>query len=179
MVGRIDVENSRELQATLLALRAAPREVQANVRRYTRDLLLPEFRRGMAERATASRVQQRVLVDSASIRMSNQNVRMRAGTSRRRLSGGLVPASRASAFEFGSARTDTTTYERKASLRRPKRKGGGQLHKVTRNTHRQMPRFRRKGWAFYPTVEALFPRFASLWVQTSIRTVLDAIDARR
>lgn len=178
MVARLDVLNSRELQATLLALRAAPKQVQAEVRQRTRDLLLPEFRKGMAERATAGRVQQRVLVDTARITMSNQNVRMSSATGRRKMSGGLVPSVHGSAFEFGASKARVRTYERTASLRRPKRKRGGQTHQVTRNTTAQLPPFRAKGWTFYPTVAALIPRFASLWVQTSIRTVLDAIDRR-
>lgn len=170
MPGRIDVLNSRELQATLLALRNAPKDVQANVRRYTRDLLLPEFRQGMAERATAGRTQQRMLVDTARITVSNQNVRMSSATGRRKLRGGLVPSEHGSAFEFG-ANPRTRTYERKS----PK----GKVHSVTRNTTAQLPRFRAKGYAFYPTVANLVPRFAALWVQTSIRTVLDAFPGGR
>lgn len=175
MPGRIDVLNSRELQATVLALRAAPKEVQANVRRYTRELLLPEFRKGMAERALPHRTQQRMLVDTARISVSNQNVRMSSATGRRKLRGGLVPSVHGSAFEFG-ANPRTRTYERTAPT---KGRGKGKRHQVTRNTTAQLPRFRAKGYAFYPTVEALVPRFAALWVQTSIRTVLDAFPGGR
>lgn len=175
MPGRIDIEGSRELKAAVLALRSAAKEVRANVRRYSRELMLPEFRRELAQRATDSRTQARVLVDASRITVSDQNVRMRSATGRRPLSGGLVPSAQGSAFEFGSNRRTDTTYWRTAR----KRSGGaGKRHKVTRDTQAQLPRFRKRGWAFYPTVADLIPRFASLWVQTSIRTTLDALERR-
>lgn len=169
MPGRIDVEQSRAMQATLLALRAAPREVRANVRRYTKSLVEPEYQRQVRERAIANRAQARVIGGGARIQISDQNVRMRTAASTRPLSGGLVPNKSGAALEFGSNQRTRTRYWRTTA---------GTRHLVTRNTTAQLPKFRKRGWAFWPTVVDLTPRIAALWAQTAIRTVHDALEGR-
>jgi hypothetical protein len=104
----IDINNSKELQAAVLGLRRAERQIQANVRKYTRELLLPEWQKGLAERAE-TRLEHRVLVKSGRIKMSNQNVRMSSATVGRKLSGGLNPKTDYFAAEFGANRSEKTT----------------------------------------------------------------------
>lgn len=174
MPGRIDVRTSRELQAAILAIRAAPAEVRKRVRQVSKSRLEPDFQRRVTERASESnvpRLSSAVLARSARIQMSDQNVRMRAGTSTRALSGGLVPANYSKAIEFGSNRNTTTKYRRRSVK--------GKTHTVTRNTTNQMPRRRQRGWAFYPTANEMTPRYAALWVQTAIRTTAEALEGRR
>lgn len=174
MPGRIDVRTSRELQAAILAIRAAPAEVRKRVRQVSKARLEPDFMKRVSERASESnvpRLSSAVIARSARISMSDQNVRMRAGSSTRALSGGLVPANYAKAVEFGSNRSTTSKYKRRS----PK----GTTHTVTRNTTNQMPRRRQRGWAFYPTVQQMTPRYAALWVQTAIRTTAEALERGR
>lgn len=156
------------MQAVLLSLRVAPREVRRNVRRYTKELIEPEYQRRMRERATANRAQARVIGGGARIAVSDQNVRMRTAASVRPLSGGLVPKSTGSALEFGAKPRKSRYY----------RTTKGTRHVVTRDTTAQLPRFRKRGWAFWPTVSELTPRIAALWAQTAIRTVHDALEGR-
>lgn len=171
VLGRVDVERSRTFQAVLLSLRAAPTEMRRQIRQHTKRLIEPEFQREMRERATASRAQARVIGGGARIAVSDQNVRMRSAASTRPLSGGLVPNVHGSALEFGSNQARRRTYRR----RHPK---SGKVHTVTRNTTAHLPRFRKRGYAFWPTVAELTPRIGALWAQTAIRTVHEALEGR-
>lgn len=165
----IDVYESRELQAAILGLRRAEKEIQADVRKYTRQLLLPEWQKGLAERAE-SRLEHRVLVETGRIKMSNQNVRMSSATVGRKLSGGLNPKTQSAAVEFGADRSKITTYEARSRK--------GTVFKVTRHTSAQLRPRRRGGYVVYPTAKAMVPRFASLWVQTVVRRFRDALEGK-
>ncbi|GAA2172415.1 hypothetical protein GCM10009846_10260 [Agrococcus versicolor] len=162
------------LQAAILSLRSAPTEVRKQVRQTIRAKLAPEFTKQMAERAADSnqaRLSSAVLVRGARIAASDQNIRMSTAGSVRALSGGLVPNALGKGVEFGAHAARETTYRRRSVK--------GKTHSVTRNTTAQMPKRRQRGWAFFPTVNDLTPRFAALWSQTAIRTVYEAFEGRR
>ncbi|MET4053586.1 hypothetical protein ABID81_002964 [Frigoribacterium sp. PvP054] len=164
----IDINGSRELQATVLSLRQASKEMQSNVRKYTREQLLPEWQKGLAERAE-TRLEHRVLVDTGRVKMSNQNVRLSSATVGRKLRGGLNPKTQAYAVEFGGDRSEYRGYESRR---------GGTNFTVRRRTQAQLRPRRRNGYVVYPTAKALVPRFASLWVQTVVRSFYDAIERK-
>jgi hypothetical protein len=165
----IDINDSKELQAAVLGLRRAERQIQANVRKYTRELLLPEWQKGLAEHAE-SRLENRVLVKTGRIKMSNQNVRMSSATVGRKLSGGLNPKTDYFAAEFGANRNEKTTYT--ATSRK------GKTFKVTRRTRAQLRPRNKTGYVVYPTAKALIPRFARLWVSTVVRTFHEGIEGK-
>lgn len=165
---KIDVRNSKELQATILALKLMEKTASANIRKWTRQLMLPEWQKGLRERAR-SRAQNRVLVDTARVTVSNQNVSLKSATIGRSLVGGLNPKTEWAAFEFGADREKTTTYE---AIR------GNKRFKVTRRTRRQLPSRSRSGWVVFPTAADLIPRLASLWYQTTIRSLYEAFERK-
>ncbi|TFC94574.1 hypothetical protein E3T28_14830 [Cryobacterium sinapicolor] len=166
---RLDVYNSRELQATILSIRRAPKEIQAQIRKHTKAMAAPEYRKAMAESAE-TRLEHRVLVQTGTVAVSNQNIKLSSGASTRALSGGLKPSENAAAIEFGTKRDLVRTYDRRS------RKGG--THKVTRHTRQQLRPLNRKGYVFYPAVTSLIPRIASLWVQTTVRTFHEALEGK-
>jgi hypothetical protein len=167
---RISIWDSKEIQAIVLALRSANKELQAEVRKYTNAEMLPEWSKGLAERAT-THLEHRVLVDTARMKVSNQNVTLSAAGVGRSLSGkgSAKPADLAKAVEFGADRSATTTYQRRT-------RKGKTVTVRNRHTRAQFRPVNRKGYVVYPTAAELIPRFASLWVQTVMRTVLDAVD---
>jgi len=165
----IDVYESRELQAAILGLRRAEKEIQRDVRKYTKDLLLPEWQKGLAERAE-TRLEHRVLVDTGRIKMSNQNVRMSSATVGRKLSGGLDPKTMAHAVEFGGDRSEYRSYDARSRK--------GKRYTVRRRTQAQLRPRRRNGYVVYPTAKAMIPRFASLWVQVCVRRFRDALEGK-
>ena len=165
----IDVFGSRELQAAILGLRRAEKDMQKQVRQHTREKLLPEWQKGLAERAE-TRLEHRVLVDTGRVKMSNQNVRLSSGTVGRKLSGGLSPKDGHGPVEFGADRTTTTTYDARSRK--------GKSYRVTRHTRAQLRARRPNGYVVYPTATALLPRFASLWVQTAVRGFHDGLEGK-
>jgi hypothetical protein len=165
----IDINDSKELQAAVIGLRRANREVQGLIRKYTREKLLPEWQKGLAERAE-SRLEHRVLVATGRIKMSNQNVRMSSATVGRKLSGGLAPKTDYAGVEFGADRSEVVTYE--ATSRK------GKSFKVRRHTRAQLRARKKDGYVVIPTAKAMIPRFAALWVQTCIRTFYEGIEGK-
>ena len=150
MVGKVSVLNSRELQATLFAIKAAPADIRKQLRGQTRKIIGHEWEQALrAEPATVQ--QSRLLVNTARVRVSDQSVQMRsASSSRKVLSGGAVPVRQGKAFEFGSS------------------KGHG----------RQLPRPRRGGYIVYPAFAKIAPRALSLWVQTTVRSIAEALEGK-
>ena len=71
---RFDALVSPEYRAVMLALRAMPNTIQAQVRKFTKAIAAPEWKQALAQRAD-TRLAQRVLVDTAVVTVSNQNVK--------------------------------------------------------------------------------------------------------
>jgi hypothetical protein len=145
--GFVSVLNSRELLATIYAIKAAPKTIRADLRQQTRAVLGKEWERAL-DRQPASVQQTRMLVDTARARVSDQSVQLRSASSRRRaLSGGATPIDYGRHFEFGS----------------PKSPG-------------KLPRRRAKGYVVYPAFARLAPRALALWVQTTVRVIARALE---
>lgn len=165
---RLDVFQSPELLATIYALRAIDKTIQAQVRKATKTVAEPEWKKALAERAN-TRVEHRVLVDTARISVSNQNVRAQSANVGRPLKGGLNPKVHYPAVEFG-IKNKKSTYSRKS------RKGG--THKVTRTIGTGLPNPRRQG-PFWGSTSEMIPRLARLWVQTTVRTIATALEGKQ
>lgn len=166
---RIDARSSRELQALILGLNRAGKEMQGLIRKYTRSELEPEWAKGLAERAE-TRLEHRVLVDTARVSVSNQNVRLKSASLGKSLAGGLKPSESWYAVEFGADTSKVTTYTATSSK--------GKRFSVTRHTSAQLRPRRAKGRVIGPTVADLIPRLASLWIQTAIRTLRDGAEGK-
>jgi hypothetical protein len=147
----MSVKDSAHLRATVLAVKAAPREVRQQVRAQTRAVAAPQWKQALASKARTEQ-HTRMLVNTARITVSDQSVRVRsAGAKRKVLSGGATPYRLGKAYEFGRRSRNAT----------------------------QLPRPNRRGYVFYPALADMAPRIISLWVQTAIRTVYDALEGKR
>lgn len=109
----LDVRQSRELQATILAMKAADRDLRLTIYKATRQevsgLWVPAL-----QRRASTRMQQRVLVKGARIRVSTDGFTLLAATSNRALPGGLVPSQEWAGSEFGARtrRAQIATHSR-------------------------------------------------------------------
>ncbi|WP_433586366.1 hypothetical protein [Microbacterium hydrocarbonoxydans] len=137
------------------------REIQAQLRRHTKRVAEPEWRKGLAERAS-SRLDQKVLVSSARVQVRDTNVVLRSGAV-----GKLKDITRP--VEFGGDRNQETNYRGRRGAKR---------FKVTRHTARQLGWRRKGGRVVWPTAEELIPRMVALWVQTTVRTFHEALEKR-
>ncbi|WP_156122569.1 hypothetical protein [Microbacterium hominis] len=165
---RIDVLKSREMLATIYAIRSVDKSIQKQIRQNTQRVAAPEWKKALAERAN-SRLEHRVLVDTAVTSVSNQNLRMQSAGKGKPLRGGLNPKTQYAPVEFGY------NAKGKSYMRRSK-KGG--KHPVTRVMGTQFKPARRKGYVFYPAAENMVPRMASLFVQTTVRTIAEALEGK-
>jgi hypothetical protein len=158
--------------AVALALKLIERKTRNDINRETRATLNPLWRSIVQLNAT-SEMDRRVLAKGARVQPGNPTVLI-AASSKRALSGGLVPDDRAIAagFEFGvdDAEQRVRGYERK------NRSGSGS-HKVKRHTARQMPT-RSKGRVVYSSFAEIAPRLTSLWVQIVVRNIMKAHEER-
>lgn len=158
---RLDVKESRELKATILALRAIDKTISKQVRQHTKAIVAPEWNEALSRRAR-TRLERDVIVKTATVAVSNQNVRVRSASKGRPLSGGLNPRTEYPAVEFGADQGKTTTYNRRG-------------HRVTRHTARQMRPRKAGGYVFWPAAKEMVPRLAALYVQTTVKTIAQAL----
>lgn len=154
---RLDVRRSAELSALVRALATIPREVAREVRQQSKAVIVPEWKRALAERSP-DRIFSDRLVRPATAYVSDRNVKLIAGSNK------------ANAFpretEFGAYREDFTEYARKG-------------HAVRRRTKRQFWHYVKTGRVVIPTVAEMIPRIAALWVQTGYRTIAETIERSR
>lgn len=155
----LSVYGSASLQAAVLGMRVARRDIKSEINKRTRSLMSPAWKQEVESRAR-TRQDKRVIASGVRVKAGNPPAGL-AAQSRRKLSGGLVPAEQWSGFEFGADRGKVTTYTRAT------RKSG--RVKVTRHTARQLPARSPKGRVAYPAVRAIGPRLAALWVQTIVQ----------
>lgn len=160
---RISARSSRELQALLLTIRTAEKDVQAEIRKHTKAIGQPEWQQAVREEAT-TKLETRVLGNTARLSVSNQNIRLSAAGVGRPLRGGLRPPQDYAGVEFGAA-------PRVRTVRMTSRRG--RAYSARRNVHAQLRPRNRKGYAFYPAVAGMVPRIFALWAQTAVRTVME------
>lgn len=164
MAGSISVLASKELRTVIRALKTFDKEHRKWIRKVTRDSAKESWIE--ATRAyTESRIQVRVLSDTARVAVSDQNVTLSAGTVGRALSkNGAKPKDVIRAAEFGSdpnRMVKTTSSKGKSYSRRMGNAFG------PRNP---------KGNAIYPAAASVIPKFASLWIRTVIRSLHEAFE---
>ena len=162
---RIDAKSSRELQALILSVRRANKEVQAQIRKNTKPMVQAEWQKGLAQEAM-TRFEHRVLVETARVTVSNQNVKLKAGGLSKKLSGGGRARDLAGVAEFG------------AGQRKPIQSTSTKGKKFQRQGTNQFRHYKKSGHVVYPTAARIIPRLASLWVQTAVRTFHEALEKK-
>lgn len=158
---------TRELRAAALAMKAMPRELRSDINKFTRQTMAGPWKELVAAKQITT--QDKRIYAGARIKAGNPPTAT-AATSKRKLSGGLVPAERWKGFEFGTDdREQTQTYTRK------NRRNAG-THRVTRRTYRQLPARTPSGRVVYPAFAEIAPRMVSGWVQIIVRKTYEALE---
>lgn len=165
---RISAHSSKQLQAVILASKQVERETRAQIRKHTRDIVRPEWERAVRERAS-TRLEHRVLGDTARAVVSDQNVTLKTAHIGRALSGGLKPSEAWGPVEFGADGRRTSYTGRRGSTTFPVN---------ARRTTLQFRPVNRRGYVAYPAAADIIPRIASLWAQTAVRTLHEAFESR-
>jgi hypothetical protein len=150
-------------------MKSFDRDVAKQIRRVTKAVVQPEWQKAVAAKAGTS-LESRVLVSTARVAVSDQNVTLKSAAIGRPLSGGLRPSESFAGVEFGANRTATQTYTATSSK--------GKRYQVTRHTQTQLKARKRTGYVVMPAVAEIIPRIASLWVQTTVRTFYEILEKR-
>lgn len=153
-----DVQKSPELQAALLALKVAEREIRLDVNKDARGKLRPIWQQALAGRGATS-LESRVIVQGATVSVGAKQITLKAATSKRPLSGGLVPASEWQGAEFGmtpKARTFTTHSSR------------GKAYTVTRQVGAQFRARTKHGRIAFDAASTTATALVGIWVRTVV-----------
>lgn len=167
----LSVKDHRELQATVLALKAADKTLRTDINRATVEVGNKIWQPIVAAHAT-THMDTKVLAVGARVKGGNPPVAM-AANSRRPVGSDkrLVPATRWQGWEFGAVnRNAYSKYTRKS-------KGGG-THPVERRTMTGMPARTPKGRVVYAAFADMAPRMVSLWVQLVVKKYNDAAERK-
>lgn len=150
----LDVQRSRELQAALLSIKAAEREVRLNINKRARTELRPIWTEALLGHAL-TRLEVRGIVPGARIAVGARNIRAYAATSTRPLRGGLVPAVNFAPIEWG-ARERQKTIQRTSRL--------GKRHDATITIGRQFRPRSKTGYVAGPAAASVIHRAIAGWV---------------
>lgn len=159
--GRISVLVSKDMGALLGALRGLEPAVRARIRRHTRDEAMPIWQEEVRGRAS-TRIQTRVLSDSARVSVSDVNVMLKSATIGK--THGVPNSVLASGAEFGAS--PSTRIAQRSSKGKP-------------YTRRMGPVFlppRRNGYVVFDAVRSVIPRLGSLWAQIAYRTNAEELE---
>ncbi|MBP1326734.1 hypothetical protein JOF28_001966 [Leucobacter exalbidus] len=163
------MNSSRELQALILSIRRSEKEVQAQIRKHTKPMVQSAWQQGLAQHAS-TRFEHKVLVETARVAVSNQNVKLKSGGLAKKLSGGGRARELYVAAEFGADQNRETQYGQISK--------NGKRYSVTRHSARQLRPRNKKGYVVYPTAAEIIPRLAALWTQTAVRTLYEAFEKK-
>lgn len=168
--GSISVLVSTELKTLLSALRGFDGELRKQIRSATKKAAEPIWQEEVRGRV-ATRMQSVVLGDTARVSVSDSNVLLKSATLGKTASG--TPASTLWAgAELGSVdKTNKQPYRGRSRRGKSYTVPAGGRH-----TGRQFGPYRRQGKVVFPAARESIPRLASLWVQTTVRTLHEAFE---
>jgi hypothetical protein len=100
---RIDVQGDEVLQGVIVALKHSDAETRKSIRQYTKANMTRPWLDAIDKEASTV-VERRVISATATVAVSDQNIRIQSAAKGRPLSGGLNPKVHYGPVEFGSRR---------------------------------------------------------------------------
>lgn len=150
----LDVRKSRELQATILALRQAERGIRLSINKTARSRITPLWKAELNARARTS-LQREIIASGARATASDRGVTMHAATSRRPLSGGLVPSYEWAGAEFGARNRVVEVTQRSRS---------GRSYRRPLTINRQFTGRQQHGMVAFDAASDSGTQLVALWV---------------
>lgn len=155
----LDIRGSRELQATVLAIRGAERTVRLDINREARGRISPLWKSEVTGRARTE-LEQRVIGAGVRATASDRGVTFYAATSRRPLKGGLIPADQWQGSEYGA------TTKRLPAVRQRSRSGKPYTRPLLVNV--QYRDRSPRGRVAMPSASQVGTKLVALWVETTV-----------
>lgn len=151
------------LRASVLAVKAATRDIRTDINRNMRGTMNPVWRNRVTAGAHGG-MEARMLTPGTRIAAGNPPALV-AASGNRRIGRGLSANRHAAGWEFGAS--DGV---------RSQSSGRGPNKTYTRHVMRHLPARNRKGRVVYPAAAEVLPRIASFWAQSVIRAFMDAVE---
>lgn len=165
----IDVRRSPELQAAILACRRVDADLRKAIFAASRKSVNALWQPGLGRRAHTA-MAQRVIVKGARAAIRVDGFTLTAATSKRALSGGLVPTYDWPGLEFG-ARSRKATFTQKSPL--------GRSYSVTKTVNRQFKGRTKDGQIAYDTASEVGTKTVAAWVEAVVTTIVNATGGKR
>ena len=150
----IDVRGSREVQAALLALKRAQREIRNDINKVARKQLKPVWEDALRANLT-NRLETRVIYKGTRVAVGVRNVSVKAATSTKPLAGGLVPSEQWQSVELGANERPRTFDQRS-----PK----GNWYRRTMIVGRQFNKRGKRGRVAFPAAGEAGKRLVAMWL---------------
>ncbi len=154
----LNATRSPELRAAIIALQRAQREIRLDINKTARKALKPEWLEALRGHVE-TRLEARALLPGARVAVGTRQITAHAGTSRKPLSGGLVPNEHSHVIEWGAnnrTRTITNVSPR------------GTRYQQTRVQGRQFRPRTKRGYVASPAARLIITRAVGLWVNTIV-----------
>jgi hypothetical protein len=165
----LDVRQSRELQAALLALKQAERSIRSNINKRTRAELAPLWQQTLTGKASTL-VDRRALLPGARVTVSDRGIRAIAAGSRKPLSGGLIPS-----IDYGPLEWGSNVKPSKVQARSPR----GKAYGYTRKTGRQFRPWTRQGHVVMHAAGDVIAKSVAIWVRTIVDEFRGEFDVKQ
>lgn len=160
----LDINGSRELQATVLALRNAQRDIRVDINKTARGRIRPLWVSAVSGRA-GTRLEQRVIAAGTRATASDRGVTFYAATRSRPLRGGLVPSVDWPGVEFGARSKKSRSFTQRSRA--------GRRYQRTMTVGRQFKGRQPHGMVAFDAASEVGTKLVALWV----RTVVDELKA--
>ena len=166
---RVSAYSSRELLTVLRGLRQLDRETKKHLRQGLKGMVQQAWQQTLAQHANTA-LETRMLVSTARVAISDQNVRLKSASLSRKLSGGLSPSAHYGPVEVGADPLPNATEQVRS------RKGGTFTRR--RDPHRPFKRPNRQGYVVYPSIASVVPRVLAMYTQTFLRAIHEALEGK-
>ena len=179
------VGDHKELQAAVLAMKSADRDLKRRINVATRETMNPVWKTMVTAHLGGTDVMTSRMLDNGVRIAAGNPPRAMAAQSTRAVGRGkrLVPSRDFAGWEFGVNRMAYSRYERKNPFRpvhggRKRTGNPSGTHVVERRTMMGMPRRQPQGRVVYPAFAEIAPRMVSLWVQIIVKSYNDAAEGK-
>jgi hypothetical protein len=167
MTTRIKLQ-SPELEAVVLALRIAGKDLRKDLYARARSTILPDWQSSIEDKVGGNKLAYQILAKTARVNIGTRGIRLTSATSSKALKGGLRPSENFAAVEFGAKWRDAKVAGRRGSTR----------YNYNRQINTSFKHRKRKGYYVFPAADQIIKRVAALWVQTTVRTLRDAVEGK-
>lgn len=167
----ISIKGSRELQAVVLALKAVDRTLRPEMYARTRQHILPDWTEGINDKVSQNSSYGRLttrLLKGQRVEVGTQGITVVAGASTRPIRKGstLTPAINYYLAEFGATPRVAEVNGRRGNTR----------YSYQRKINTGFQKRNKKGYYAYPTAGRIIYRSVSLWVQSVVQVINEAVD---